>query len=134
MPPEFSQTSFNSLIESYFIQLNKKGNVSFHFITSGINNRFNKQKELMIYRIIMELVNNVLKHSDATSSSLQLIYYDAYLEILFEDNGNGFNPTTEKGFGLKSIGSRVAYLHGKISIDSNIGGSTTIIEIPYHTN
>jgi len=48
----------------------------------------------MIYRIFMELSNNVIKHAHAiTEATLQLIYYDNYLELMAEDNGKGF---TEK--------------------------------------
>ena len=81
----------------------------------------------------MELSNNILKHSHASEATLQLIYYDMYLEIMAEDNGTGFSEVQNEneGMGLKNIKSRISYLKGEMNIDSGKTGTTVMIQIPY---
>ena len=131
MPPEFSETNLKDLLANYYNQLNNRGSVRFNFHTSGIDRRFNKIDELMINRIVSELTNNILKHSHATEATIQLIYYEEYLEIMAEDNGVGIAPQISDGIGLKNIQSRVNYLGGKINIHSNSFGTTIIAMVNY---
>jgi signal transduction histidine kinase len=79
----------------------------------------------------MELSNNILKHANATEATLQLIYYDTYLELMAEDNGTWIPENKKEGIGLMNINSRVNYLKGKINIDSGKSGTTIVIQIPY---
>lgn len=132
MPPEFEQTNLNDHLTNYYQQLSNQNHCLFRFYSSGSNHHFNKQDELMIYRIFMELSNNIIKHSYATEAALQLIYYDDYLELMAEDNGKGFPEKQKDGIGLKNIYSRVNYLKGKITIDSGKAGTTIMVQIPYH--
>ena len=88
--------------------------------------------EIEIYRIIQELFSNTMKHAKANLVTLQIVYEESQLNIIFEDDGIGFNPTLiSKGIGLKNIEARVKKLHGNLNIDSRIGrGTITIIEMP----
>jgi two-component system, NarL family, sensor kinase len=87
-------------------------------------------KQLMIYRIIQELVNNVLKHSHADKCIVQLVYNQS-LSITVEDNGVGFNLSQSKGAGLGNIRQRVEFLNGTIDWDSSPGnGTSVLVEIP----
>lgn len=129
VPPEFDTTELTALLSDYYLRLNRNGTIRFHWHHSG-NPLFNKQKELMIYRIIMELTNNILKHSQATEATIQMVYYENRLEIMVEDNGKGFDNTQRTGLGLKNIQSRINYMSGSMIIDSNILGTTIIIKIP----
>lgn len=131
MPPEFEQTRLNDLLCNYYQRLTKEGNILFHFYNSGSNNHFTKQDELMIYRMIMELTNNIIKHSNATEATIQLVYHENQLAITAEDNGKGIFSNSSEGIGLKNIRSRVSYLDGFINIDSGKNGSTIMIQIPY---
>lgn len=94
--------------------------------------RLNADAELNIYRIIGELLNNILKHAKASKGVVQLLYYDDYLLVSVEDNGRGIK-TEEKnwGIGLKNINSRVEYLKAELSIDTGPLGTTVIIKMPY---
>ncbi|WP_420317785.1 tetratricopeptide repeat-containing sensor histidine kinase [Ekhidna sp.] len=87
---------------------------------------------LEIYRIIQELVNNTLKHAECTRVHLEITHIDQSINIIFEDNGIGFNKNEfQAGLGLKNIENRVEKLEGELTIDSKPGkGSTFIIEIP----
>lgn len=131
MPPEFEQTDLTELLKNYYQNLSNENVCKFRFYSSGGNPHFDKQKDLMIYRIFMELSNNILKHARATEATLQLIYYDNYLELMAEDNGTGIPENKKEGIGLKNIDSRVKYLKGKINIDSGKTGTTIVIQIPY---
>ncbi|RYE26693.1 MAG: hypothetical protein EOP45_03500 [Sphingobacteriaceae bacterium] len=131
MPPEFGSIKMNELLQDYYARLKQESQVRFYFHSSGSNGHFNKQHELILYRIILELTQNILKHSHATEATVQLVYYDSYLEIVAEDNGIGINNISHDGIGLKNIRSRVKYLRGKLNLDHNMHGTTVIVTVPY---
>ncbi|MCT4665235.1 MAG: histidine kinase [Flavobacteriales bacterium] len=82
--------------------------------------------------VIQELFSNTLKHAKATEIHVQLAMFDNIFQILFEDNGVGFEiEKITQGLGLKSIRKRVNKLKGSLEIDSHRNSGTTfIIEIP----
>lgn len=95
--------------------------------------QLSKQAEINLYRIAMELINNSLKHAEATFMSLQLIQHDNQVIVTLEDNGKGFNPqkVEGEGIGLKNIRNRVGVLGGSLEIDSQPGrGAVFVISIP----
>lgn len=134
MPPEFETTSLVVLLEKFYQRINTERKISFQFYASGYNHQFSKQEDLLIYRIIMELTNNIVKHSGATEATIQLVYHEKLLTLMAEDNGKGFEQRAEPGMGLKNIYSRVGFLNGTINIDSGKGGTTTMIQIPFKEN
>src|SRR5690606_10066041 len=74
--------------------------------------RFDIQIEIAIYRIVQELVQNIIKHADATQALVQISYNDNCLGIEVEDNGKGMHDQiTENGMGLKNIATRVRHLN-----------------------
>ena len=82
----------------------------------------------MLYRIIQELLNNIIKHSDATEAIIQFVKEGNRLNITIEDNGKGFSgQINTKGMGLTSVKERVQYLKGVLSIDSETLLGTTIM-------
>jgi len=90
--------------------------------------RMDVEFELTIYRIIQELIQNIVKHAAATLAIVQLSYTDKALHITIEDNGNGFNEKNLKGnngMGLRSIRARVKALNGHMDIESFIHKGTT---------
>jgi len=133
MPPEFEKTLLTELMANYYSKLSTETNIKFEFHSSGNNQHFAKEDELVIYRIIMELTANILKHSHADEATVQMIYSEKYLDIMAEDNGKGIIKNETDGIGLRNIQSRVTYLKGEMHIDSNMDGTTIIIKIPYKT-
>lgn len=99
---------------------------------SDMDNRLDGKVELNVYRIVQELVSNILKHAEASDIVVQLNRVDHELVLTVEDNGKGFNPMAERnGVGLSNIESRVQSLDGSMNIDSGLGNGTTItITIP----
>jgi len=133
MPPEFEETELYLLLSNFYSRLSTESSIIFHFHYSGTNHRFSKNNELLLYRIIMELTNNILKHSNAKEATIQLIYYDDHLEIMTEDNGQGFSKNKDGGIGMKNIQSRINYLNGEMKIDTGTKGTTIVISVPYKT-
>ncbi len=101
------------------------------FQTSILIEKISSDVGLEIYRIIQELVNNTLKHSNCSKVHLELSQVDDSLTIIYEDDGVGFKKSEiVPGMGLKNIENRVTKLDGELTIDSSPGkGSTFIIEI-----
>jgi two-component system, NarL family, sensor kinase len=96
----------------------------------GMNKRLNATTEIMLFRIIQELLNNIIKHAHATEAIIQFIREEERLSVIVEDNGQGFNTqeTDEQNHsGIATIQSRVNYLNGKMSIDSEKNVGTTVM-------
>ncbi|MHC1766387.1 MAG: two-component regulator propeller domain-containing protein [Verrucomicrobiia bacterium] len=97
-----------------------------------------RHSEIHLYRIIQELVNNIIKHSDASEASLSLGPAHGKLVLTVQDDGRGFDyatvfgrPASEHGLGLTDIAERVRMLGGKLQCDSRPGkGTRWGIEIP----
>lgn len=88
-----------------------------------------EEKISMLYRILQEIVQNTIKHASAKHLLIQFFGDENNLHILTEDDGRGFDINeliNKKGLGLKSLESRIQYLHGDMDIDSKIGIGTTI--------
>jgi two-component system, NarL family, sensor kinase len=99
----------------------------------GFENRLDSQMEVVLYRIIQELLNNVLKYAEATEAQVQLTWVDNHLSVTVEDNGKGFDVKTldaNKGAGLRNVQARVDYLNGTLDIQSKPGeGTSVLVEI-----
>jgi two-component system NarL family sensor kinase len=91
--------------------------------------------ELALYRILQELIQNIVKHANATQASIQFREDDT-LHVTVEDDGVGFNINeVQKGLGLENIRSRVAALQGDLTIESTPGrGTTCYIELNTEKN
>ncbi len=96
----------------------------------GMDSRLNTTTEIMLFRIMQELLNNIIKHAQATEAIIQFIREENRLSVIVEDNGRGFNTQeAEKNnhAGIATIQSRVAYLNGKFTIDSQQDVGTTVM-------
>ncbi|GEM_PF-454340 len=123
--------ALNNLKES----IEATGQLKIEVLNFGFDeNRLDYSIEINLYRIIQELISNILKHSKASEVSIQLLKKEKQLNIVVEDNGMGFDVNqakSRKGMGLKNIESRVNSLNGEFNIDSGKGAGTTItIDIP----
>lgn len=132
-PKELENNSFIEVIEEH-INFYKKNidSIQLQLITN-LNNDFviKDEVEIQIYRIIIEILSNSYKHALASKITLQLLFDNGTLIVMLEDDGIGFNATkVQDGLGLKNVKSRVNFLNGKMTTDSNHLGTTFIIEIP----
>lgn len=110
---------------------NKTLNV--HFQSYNVTARLSANAELLLYRMVQELVNNAVKHAAGTQVLVELRQDERLLALTVEDDGTGFTParTGKDGMGLLNIEAKVAALDGKLEIISEKGTGTTItIELP----
>lgn len=102
----------------------------------GYTDSLSEERQLIIYRIIQELVNNAIKHADASEIIIQISEEDDVLNLTVEDNGKGFDPTVSevrKTAGFHNIESRVRFLKGTMNITSELNIGTSIeLQIPIH--
>jgi signal transduction histidine kinase len=90
------------------------------FETNLYEDRFDNDVEVVLYRVVCELINNSLKHSHCSKIEVVLMLNGSTLELKYSDNGCGFEPnsTTSKGMGLSNITSRIDSLNGTLTITS----------------
>jgi len=108
-------------------------NLEINEVLFGLDDSIGEEVQISVYRIVQELLRNIVKHAKAREVLLQVSAEDGLLILTMEDDGIGFSThkTESHGIGLNNIRSRVQYLSGKIDIDSSPGaGSTINIEIP----
>lgn len=108
------------------------------FVSSEIedlNGVLSKEKELQLYRILQESINNVLKHSEA--SALRVIFRKTSVgvEMKIEDNGKGFDFSEKlndfQSLGLKTLKERIASIQGSMKVTSHKGNGTSLSFITY---
>jgi two-component system, NarL family, sensor kinase len=98
----------------------------------SISQPIEKEKEILLYRIVQEVVANAIKYADASNIYIQMIEENKKLLLQIEDDGKGFNlQKAETGMGIKSMKVRTEILNGKITIDTAPQkGTIVIVEIP----
>ncbi len=136
MPSSFAEKGLKRVVEESIEMANRQAKTAFMFVESGDEKRLMIEAEVHIYRIIKELLNNILKHADADKAVLQMIYLPDLLYISIEDNGRGFDFSDKEswGIGLKNINLRTSYLKALLSIESSPGRTLICLEIPYNAD
>lgn len=128
-----SQKEINIIkeIQEKIYSLNSIGKLNITFISLGTDQKIATKLKQPIYKICNELLNNILKHSQAKEATLQIIIDDLQIEILAEDNGIGYNTKlANKGMGINNIKERVKKWKGNYYVSSNKNGTTSIITLP----
>lgn len=120
----------DGLVEAIFYfcnNLQKSVHICISFQPIGVIPALPVQFELSLYRIIQELMQNVIKHAHADEAIVQLSCEQDLLSVTVEDNGKGMNSEAEyPGLGLKSIEARVNEYGGRFVMDSTPGIGTTV--------
>jgi signal transduction histidine kinase len=108
--------------------------INIEVIHFGLDKRLDNSLELTVFRIIQELVTNIIKHAEAKNATINLSLYEKNLNIIIEDDGKGFDikkVNLNNGMGISSIKTRITHLEGTFSIDATLGkGSSIILDIP----
>ncbi|HRA11650.1 MAG TPA: sensor histidine kinase [Chitinophagaceae bacterium] len=129
MPEALMKLGLQQALQDYCDSLSESQPFALNCEFHGLEKRMEPATEIVVYRIVQELLNNTVKHSGATTILAQVIRNDNSLSITVEDNGKGFNTdvaTIDRGMGLKNIQSRVDYLKGQIDIKSAEGKGTSV--------
>jgi signal transduction histidine kinase len=112
--------------------ISQSGNISIHFEHHHFDRRLPGDTEVIVYRLVQELLQNIVKHSFAKEVIIQISEHENNIHLVVEDNGKGFNTETwEKstGMGFSNLRNRVNYLKGTIHVKSTPDdGSSFLIE------
>lgn len=130
MPEVLLQEGLTGAVRSFCERIMGKTNTSINFQVLGKQQKPDSTFDLSVYRIIQELIHNVVKHANASSMLVQMNFHeDGGLDITVEDDGIGINEETIKnamGMGLKNIAERAKHLRGKLDIYSAPGKGTSM--------
>ena len=123
MPDSLSRYGLKTALSDF---CNTIPSVAFSYYGAD-NHRFDRNLEVVVYRIAHELINNSLKHADATHILVQIVQEAHRIALTVQDNGTGFDPeTVTSGMGLHNIRTRVALLGGTINMRSSTEEGTEI--------
>ncbi len=128
MPNALLKNNLASAIRDFVHKLPEK-NLQIHLFTEGLDKKLDSGIETVLYRVVQESVNNVLKHAGATTLDISIIRDEQGISGTIEDNGEGFRmnqPVQAGGIGLKNIATRIAFLKGSLDIDTSPGKGTVI--------
>jgi signal transduction histidine kinase len=130
LPPSLEKLGLFFALEELANWVNKSDQLKIICWKSGEQFRFDTKKELAVFRIIQELLNNAIKHSEASNIYINSRFspYN-YLMISVSDNGKGFelNEKMATGLGLKNLESRSKIMDAKFKMKSTPGKGTTAI-------
>ena len=133
MPNALLKNSLAAAIREFTDNLDHNS-LKVHLYTEGFDESFNSNIETVLYRVIQECVNNVIKHSGASVLDISLVKEDKEITATIEDNGKGFDSSAnekKEGIGLKNIRTRIEYLKGTVDFKSKPGEGTLVaLHIP----
>jgi len=121
MPENLLHFGLKKTLEDFCNGLNMGIATSIRFSFFGIDSRFELDTEILTFRIAQELLNNALKHSEASEINIQLVQESKRISLTVQDNGKGFDQKeidVNKSSGLRNIRSRVDSLGGQFYIYS----------------
>jgi signal transduction histidine kinase/streptogramin lyase len=127
-PYQLERLGLTNTIEHMVVHVRSSAEVEFITELDNIDGLLSKDSEINIYRVVQECVNNVLKHSEATTAWLSVKRNSNGLRIVCRDNGRGFDPASarQSGIGLTGMAERVRMLGGKYTLESALGKGVTI--------
>lgn len=137
-PILLSERGLKGALSNISDRVNQSNKLTMSFDTFGLNEKLDNLIENTLFRTIQEIVNNTIKHAEATKLFIQIAQGNNEITLMAEDNGKGFDFDQIKkhsSYGLAHMKSRIEKLNGTMFIDSNINRGTIIsILIPFKKN
>jgi two-component system NarL family sensor kinase len=138
MPSTLEKFGLTQAVQEMCERFQSTSTLPIVFEEEGETPSFSKKRELMIFRIVQELLNNALKHAEASLIKVTFSNHDNLL-VTVEDNGRGFNAedhksdrSAGKGLGLFNIENRARLVGATVDFNApTVHGSKVIIKIPY---
>lgn len=126
MPRVIHEYGISKAIESFCNKINRTNQIRIQFKEAGIPKDLDQNIQLILFRVMSELINNTLKHAQASEVSIHLRMDDKQIHLTFADNGVGFDVSQvlqdqNTGIGLKNIMSRISSIQGRMELFSEIG-------------
>jgi signal transduction histidine kinase len=133
MPNALLKSGLSSAIREFIDKIDSRV-IRINLYAEGLSDRLDSNIETVLYRVIQECVNNVIKHAGASTLDISLIRDGDGISATIEDNGKGFDAANREqfaGIGLKNIISRIEFLKGMVDFDSTPGKGTLVaIHVP----
>lgn len=126
VPSNLVKNGLGKAVQEFCAQLNHNGATVIRVQETGRPERIDAVSELALYRVIQELIHNIIKHARATEACLSLSWQEKLLLVTIEDDGVGMSRETGKGIGLENIRKRVAALQGRFELESSPGQGTSV--------
>ena len=129
MPNALLRAGLASAVREFLDNLNSQV-IKINLYADGLNERIDSNTETILYRVIQECVNNVIKHAKASLLDISIIKEAENISVTIEDNGVGFDKNSLKngtGIGLKNIETRMAFLKGSVEWESQPGKGTLVV-------
>lgn len=134
MPPLIEETPLEDILSKliYDLEDDKEVNINTSIFK---HSEMNADAKLQLIRIVQEVVNNILKHAEASKVEFLLRITPNMVALKIEDNGKGFNKTKSNGLGLNNIIARTQLLKGQHIFKSVPGrGTRFLLRIPIKQN
>jgi signal transduction histidine kinase len=126
-PVLLQQRGLREALQQFINPINESGRLYIQFEMMGTQERTSFRYELLIYNIIQELLQNIIKHAQATEGIVQLILEDGLVSVFVEDNGKGFNiDQINDGLGFSQIKQLVTFVSGTLRMSSFENNGTRI--------
>jgi len=128
IPKELEQFGLVPAVEG-MLNLNlEHSSLEYQFEHSGFEERIGNHIELVLFRVLQELVSNVIKHSKASELNVQLVKVKSHVVLNVSDNGIGFEVEKKEknGIGLLNIASRIDSIKGHLHYESAMGSGTSV--------
>jgi two-component system, NarL family, sensor kinase len=130
MPEALVKFGLNTALIDFCNDINQSGALQVRYQSIGLENAvLDPTAAITIYRIVQELINNVLKHAAAKTAIVQLSKTNGTIAVTVEDDGKGFDTgilKQSKGIGWSNIQSRVDFLKGNLDVQSQAGKGTSV--------
>lgn len=131
MPEALVKFGLDTALKDFCNDINQSGALKVSYQSIGLEQAaIDQTTAISVYRIVQELINNVLKHAAASTAIVQVSKTDNSISITVEDDGKGFDPSQiEKatGIGWSNIKHRVDLLKGKLDVNSQPGQGTSVL-------
>lgn len=139
MPGVLMKLGLEDGLEDFFDKIRGAHNFTVNFVCDEFPHRLSNKEEIMIYRMVQEMVNNTIKHSNASEIKVMIKYNAPQITLIYKDDGVGFeaNKLDDKSnIGLSGIKSRASFIHADLKLESspNHGVSYTISFTPENDN
>jgi two-component system NarL family sensor kinase len=128
MPNMLLKSGLGKAVADFLDKIDQKV-IKVNLHVEGLQERLNEDVEIVLYRILQECVNNVIKHSGASQLDIALIKDKDGISATIEDNGKGFDLQQlgeDAGIGLKNMKARIDYFNGTIDFDTAPGKGTLV--------
>ncbi|WP_025665343.1 ATP-binding protein [Aquimarina megaterium] len=129
MPAALMEYGLVSAIESFANTINESKALHVNFSHKGMDNRLEESKEIALYRVVQEVLNNMIKYAKADKITVTLNRINNKAHLLISDNGKGFDISTihqSKGIGWQNVFSRISMINGEVDVISTEGKGTDI--------